>query len=304
MNNDEYKTLLLRNQISIRLDDLTAMIKSSSLSYEVRRFSNEVMETEPGFVFKYRQAQTLRRRTDEAYRQYERPQTRSDTEIMNFLSEGRAILKGEDIPNGGNRMSFFKNLFSSKDLKRQQGRDTIESTYNKVCQQIAECEAGMQRAIQNGTGHSKDSMVYRDSAREYSRCKNQLVLLHQQLEQLTAALKKLDDIDNVRLFNQTQETISEAQTRAMGNQKENERELAKAGLYMEKARQEAQYNGQFGQSLYEAADTNAIPQMDSEFDAAVAQNELRKIALEADPTAQQATLEDEFAKLTGQTDQQ
>ena len=303
---EEYKTLLLRNEVSIKLDDLTSLIKSSSLSYEVRQFSNEVMETEPGFVFKLRQAQDLKRRTDEVYKNY-KTQTHSDVEVMDYLEMGRRILKGEDIP--GDRRDIMsilgkvKDLLNSKDIKRQQAIDELKRTYQAVCEQIVQCEDGMKRAIQNGTGHSKDSMVYRDSAREYSRCKNKLTLLRQQQEQLNGKLQKLDDIENVRRFTEMQDSINKASQHAIGNDTENERILAKAGLYMEKAKQDAQYDSSFGRSLYEQAEANAVPQTDSEFDAAVAQNERRVSIMNATGIDQeQQQLDDEFAALTGNAD--
>ena len=181
--------------------------------------------------------------------------------------------------------------------------DELKRTYQAVCEQIVQCEDGMKRAIQNGTGHSKDSMAYRDSAREYSRCKNKLTLLRQQQEQLNGKLQKLDDIENVRKFTEMQDSINKASQHAIGNDTENERILAKAGLYMEKAKQDAQYDSSFGRSLYEQAEANAGPQTDSEFDAAVAQNERRVSIMNATGIDQeQQQLDDEFAALTGNAD--
>ena len=303
---EEYKTLLLRNEVSIKLDDLTSLIKSSSLSYEVRQFSNEVMETEPGFVFKLKQAQDLKRRTDEVYKSY-RAQTKDDVEVMDYLEVGRRILKGEDMPTGDRRdivsiLGKVKELFNSKDIKRQQAIDALKRTYQAVSEEIVQCEDGMKRAIQNGTGHSKDSMVYRDSAREYNRCKNKLTLLRQQQDQLNGKLQKLDDIENVRLFTEMQESINKASQSAIGSETEHERMLAKAGLYMEKAKQDAQYDSTYGRTLYEQAEANAIPQTDSEFDAAVAQNERRVSMMNAAGINQEEQTDDEFAALTGNAD--
>ena len=187
-SSEDYKTLLLRNEISITLDDLISLIKSSSLSYEIRQFSNEVMETEPGFVFKYKQAKALKQKTEEVYRHY-RSRVCSDIELMDYLDEAKSILKGKEITSEGSIMSLFnnlKNLIKGKEIRRQQAIEELKQTYESVCDQIVQCEDGMKRAIQNGTGHSKDSMIYRDSAREYSRCKNKLVLLRQQQDQLSA----------------------------------------------------------------------------------------------------------------------
>lgn len=301
-NSEDYKTLLLRNEISLRLDDLVTLIKSSSLSYEIRQFSNEVMETEPGFVFKRQQAKMLKKKTDDIYRRY-RSRVCNDIELMNYLEGARSILKGEEITSEGSIMSLLnnlKNLINSKEIKRQQAAEELKRAYENVCDQIVQCEDGMRRAVQNGTGHSKDSMVYRDSAREYSRCKNKLALLRQQQDQLSAKLQKLNDIENVRVFNQMEETIKKASQSAIGNDAENERILAKAGLYMEQARQDAQYDNMYGQNLYEQAEANAVPQADSEFDAAVAQNERRASIMDAAGVEMKSSqIEDEFASLTG-----
>ncbi len=291
----EYETLLARNQISLMLDDMAAMTPGSSLAYDLREFSGEIMQIEPGFVFNLDQAKALRKRTDEAYKDMKQRGV-NEVELMNYLSEARNILKGENIPNGGNRMGFFRKIFNSKEIKQQESRETLELQYKEVCAKVMNCEQVMQRAIEKGAGHAKDSMVYRDSAREYSNAKNQLTLLRKQQEHLDALLTKINQIDTVKTFNKTQEIINNAGYTAMGNEKDNDMALTKATLNMEKMKDSIEDISLFGQELYDSAEMTSLPHVDSEFDAQVAKQEVRRAAVGlSSANAPQAEPLDEFA---------
>ena len=306
INKDDYKILQLRNETSLCLDDLVALVVNSTLAYQLRVFSSEVMELTPGFTFNMKQATKLRDMTSKTLKQY-KANAIGDVELMNYQSDAHTILKGETLQIGGNQMSFLKNIFQGKKEKMKSAMDKLESDYQDVCSKISACEEKMEQCIRDSRGQRPDSAVYRNNERAYASAKNELALWRKQELQLRKALDEAGRIELVERFAEQEKAIADRIGVVFGDDKKREEKLAKAELQSERIAGITSKVEGFGESLFSEADEYANSAVtNSEFGAMVAADERRQSMLDgfgaavASAAEEPAAPKSEFAALVGE----
>ena len=284
-SHDNEKILRLRNETSLCLDDLVALVINSALALRLREFSDEIMEMTPGFAFSLKQAKALRDLTADTLKQYA-SHTIRDVDLMNYFSNARAVLKDEQISNGGNKMGLKDLLFHGKERRQQESMNEVERQYKEICEQILACEETMERCMDAADGHSPDSMVYRNSEREYSRAENELTMLRQQEVNLSKALEVAGRIELVRRFRDREKRIAQSIQSLLGNSADQERALAEieqaTGQIEGKLSETANYGDEVFRKAEEAASSSRT---DSNFGAKMAARERRKSMAETDGSA-------------------
>jgi len=281
INKDDYRILQLRNETSLCLDDLVALVVNSTLAYQLRAFSGEVMELTPGFTFNMKQATKLRDLTSKTLKQY-RANAIGDVELMNYQSDAHTILKGETLQIGGNQMSFLKGIFQGKEDKKKAALDKLERDYQEVCSKISACEEKMELCVRDSSGQRPDSAAYRNNERTYFSAKNELSLLKKQEVQLRKALDEAGRIELVKRFAEQEKQIAQKIGVVFGNDKEREEMLARAELSSERIADTTSKVEGFGSTLFSEADAYAnSASTNSEFGAMVAASERRQSMMDS-----------------------
>lgn len=310
INKDNYKILCLRNKASLCLDDLVALIVNSTIAFDLRLFSGEVMELTPGFTFTLQQAKALKKLTEDTLRQYETHRI-NDDDLLKYLSEARTIVKGENLKSGGIDMNFVSKLIHRKEIEKQASLDKMEHDYKDICSKILACEENMSRLVEASKGQSPDSSVYRSNERAYNNAKNQLVLLKKQEAVLSKALDEAGRIQLIKDFNKQQKEIARMTGIVLGDEKGLSSILAEAELRNEQISETVERIDGFGSSLLkDIEDSLSAPKTDSEFGAKVASSERRHTMLELNGAADEessavpAESKSEFASLVSSADDQ
>jgi len=275
--NDNEAILRLRNEASLCLDDLVALVVNGSLSFDLRLFSTEIMELRPGFAFSLKQARALRDITQKTLKQYQ-AHAIDDNELMNYVTNARAILKGNEQMNGGNQMSVFKKILHGKEIKKQENLVRIEREYRDVCEQILACEAEKARCIENTRGCAPDSMTYRDNERAYNNANNKLKLLRKQEVSLSDTLDQTTRIRLMEEFNEKQKAIARMTAVAFGNQKDLDHMVAEVETNSAKIEQRLDGMRGFGNEVFDAPERK-VTRDDSEFAASLAADERRSATM-------------------------
>ena len=190
MANNEDKILHLRNEISLYVDDLAAQVVNSSLAFNIRRFSDEIMELKPGFTFDLKQAKALREQTLKTVKQYV-AKAIDDNALIEYLSDAQSILKGEIGHGGGTSMGILDKWLHNDDYKVKQLTEVIkkqERDFKKVCEEIQAYDAEMKRCIEASRTCAPDSWEYRNNERKYNGAKEGKVLKKREAENINKAL--------------------------------------------------------------------------------------------------------------------
>lgn len=275
MNNQEnYHTLLLRNQTSLCLDDLVALVINSVLAEQLRTFSRELMEMTPGFTFTLKQAKALKSEADKTLKGYSRGEI-TDDDLMTFLSNGKDILRGETLKNGGNGMgNLFDRLIHGKEIKKKEAQEQLEKKYSDICNQILECQDTMARCVAESCNLDPSSPVRRNNERNYFYAKNRLNLLTKQEVSLRKGLEEIGQRKLIEEFTKAMEESAEQLNTALGNSAEHEKLVAKGEIALDNLTTIVDGCTISSSSLFE--DTQADePIADSEFDALVVARESR-----------------------------
>lgn len=276
MNNQEnYHTLLLRNQTSLCLDDLVALVVSSIVAEELRTFNRAVMEMTPGFTFTLKQAKALKSEADKTLKGYSRGEI-TDVDLLTFLSNGKDILRGETLKNGGSSMgSIFDRLIHGKEIKQKEARERLEQRYDDVCKQILECQATMDRCVDECANLDPSSFAYRNNERTYMQQKNSLTLLKKQATELRKTLDEVSTIDVIEKHSKAmQKTEADTQV-ALGTVAERTKKMERIEA-QQQIYEERENHVDFSTSSLLRDDEADEPIVDSEFRTLVTANEVRK----------------------------
>ena len=276
---DDYKVLELRNETSLYLDDLVALVINSVLANQLREFSGEVMALTPGFTFNYRQAKNLKELTIRKYKQY-KAGTITDVDLMNYQTEANAILRGDEVEIGGSQVGIFDKLLHGKEIKKKEALNRLEQDFRNVMQEIEDCQEKMKRCIAASKGHSPDSAIYRNNERTWRAANNELTLLNQQASML---LKTLGEADRVRIIEKHKDQLkrmNENTVTALGNEQDLIRLQTEAEMESERSKATSTRYENFGASIFEMAVEDQEIRADSEFGAQVAAEERRQTILD------------------------
>ena len=280
MEDKDYKRIVrYRNEASITLDDLVALIRNSTLANDLRLFSDEVMELKPGFAFTLKQAQDLKNLTSQTLKQY-KSHVIGDDELMSYHSKAQMILQGKEQMNGGRQMGILNKIIHGKEIKRQTKVDDLQQRFSTVRNQIMTCEQEMNRCVKESRGLAPDSMKYRDNERNYVANKNKLILLRKQEEMLQRTLDEVVRRDTIKEFSGTQEAISKAANVVLGDIKETEMFVAGIEVGSEKIRNTLDQSEGLGTNLFEEEEA-AAARTDSGFGALVAAEERKQTSMES-----------------------
>jgi len=297
---DDYKILKLRNETSLYLDDLVALVTNSVLANQLREFSSEVMALTPGFTFNFRQAKSLKDLTAKKYKQY-KDKAITDVDLMNYQKDANAILRGDEVEIGGRQVGIWDKLMHGKEIKKQEALSSMEQDYLKVLQDIEECQEKMKRCVAASKGHSPDSAIYRRNERTWRAANNELTLLN---DQATTLFKTLGEADRVRLiakYNERLKRINANTVTALGNEKDLIKLQAETELEIERSKATSTRYENFGASIFEMAVEDQEVRADSEFGAQVAAEERRQNlldfagAVEEETEVQETAADDAFA---------
>ena len=297
---DDYKILKLRNETSLYLDDLVALVTNSVLANQLREFSSEVMALTPGFTFNFRQAKSLKDLTAKKYKQY-KDKAITDVDLMNYQNDANAILRGDEVEIGGSQVGIWDKLVHGKEIKKKEALGKLEHDYRTVLRNIEECQEKMKRCVAASKGHSPDSAIYRSNERTWRAANNELTLLNQQA---TMLFKTLGEADRVRIIEEHKEQLKRMNTNtvtALGNEKDLIKLQAEAELESERSKATATRYENFGASIFEMAEDEQEVRTDSEFGAQVAAAEHRETLLDfagavaEEPAAQETAADDPFA---------
>ncbi len=299
MEDREYnKIIKSRNEASIMLDDLVALIRNSTLANDLRLFSDEVMELKPGFAFTMRQADALKNLTAQTLKQY-KSHAISDDELMNYQSKAQLILQGKNQMNGGRQMGIkdkIGEIVHGKEIKKQKKVDELQQRFDNVRNQIVFCEQEMKRCVKESKGLAPDSMKYRDNERTFVANKNKLVLLRKQEEMLQRTLDEVVRRDTIKEFSGAQEEISKAADVVLGNVKETEMFVANIEVGGEKLKYALDQSEGLGTNLFEEEEITSA-KTDSGFGTLVAAEERKQTSMEsAGMTQEEIDKIDEEAK--------
>lgn len=282
LNKNDYAVLLLRNEASLCLDDLTALVTNSTLAFQLRAFSSEIMEMTPGFTFGLKEAKALKKLTADTLRQYQRKEI-TDVDLMNYVPSANSIIKGETHKNGGDQMSIkdmMHNFINRKDIKKQEAMNKLEQGYREVCEQILELEAEMKRCVAAAKGNAPSSAAYRESERAYNRAESKLKLLKNQEAQLGKVLEEAGRRKLIEQYADEMKAIASNTNLVLGDDAKLSRSVAEAEFNVEKTEATLARNEGIGESLF-AALTEDSPKTNSAFGAAVAADERRDAIFES-----------------------
>lgn len=272
------KITLLRNEASIFIDDLVALVVNSAVAYQLREFSSEVMEQTPGFTFNLSQAKNLRDLARKTYKQYKAGDI-TDVDLMSFPPEARTILKGdsETLQNGGKQMGIFNKLLHGKEIKKQEAVAKTENEYQAVCKDIMTCQEKMDRCIKESRGQAPDSAVYRNNERVYSTEKKRMTLLRQKEATLRKILQDADRIKLIEEFGEWQASLATDTAMIFGNEKDLDKLMIKAQMQSDRNSELASRYENFGEDLFTSAEETAeASRASDEFSSQVAAEERRQ----------------------------
>ena len=277
MNDENYKIMLLRNETSLFLDDLVALVVNSTMAFNLRNFSSEVMELTPGFAFNLKQAKKLREATQKTLKQYQ-AKTITDGDLMNFLADARTILKNDDMLRGESIVGFIKpitKLFQGKKQREQESMDSLERKYENVCQEMLSCEEEMARCVEASNGHPRDSMEYRTNARTYNRKKDELTLLRRQEQILSQSLDVATRKKLIDQFKDREKDILRDTNIVLGGETDFETAVDELATIDDQIRSRTSRFKSAGSELFSEAESYTDHAFD-EFDAEVAARERRE----------------------------
>lgn len=312
---DNERILGYRNQTSILLDDLVALVRDDALAGDLRVFSNDVMELKPGFAFGMKQARELKELTERTLKQYASHTIRDD-DLIRYSSEARMVLQGEDLTKGEKHMGLLnktkqtvEKMLHGKEIKKQQNIDQMEQMYKETCEQIMTCEQEMTRCVQESRGLSPDSMQYRNNERSYMSAKNKMVLLRKSEAQIRKLLDETDRRKMIEEYNNLLKGAGKIANVVLGDEKSFGEVIASVEVYGEKLSSSVENMSMMGTDLFET-DENENDQKDNPFKAEVAAEERRYATMasagvtEEDLKKTMDTPETEFANLVGSEENQ
>lgn len=276
---DDYRILQLRNEASLYLDDLVALVTNSTVADQLRSFSLEVMALTPGFTFGQKQARELRTLTEKQYRLYKAGQL-TDVDLMNYQKEANAILKGDSIQNGGKQVGFFDKLLHGKEIRREEALKVMERDLQEALSKIQACEEKMKHCIAESKGHSPDSAVYRNNERTWRAENERLKLLNMQTAQLFKTLGEADRVRMIREHGEQIKRMNESLKDALGGEKELARLQAEVEMQSDKLESSSTRFENFGESIFTSAQESQQVSTSSEFGAQVAAEERRQNVLD------------------------
>lgn len=277
--NENDRILRLRNETSLYLDDLVALVVNSSLSFDLRLFSGEIMEMRPGFAFSLKQAKTLRDMTQKILEQY-RAQAIQDSDLMNYLSNAKMILKnGEQKNEGGKQMSIFNKLLHGKEIKQQETLEKLEQSYKDICEKILSCENDMARCIENARGCAPESLTYRNNERIYNNASNKLKLLTKQEKQMREILERAEQVSLVKDFKEQQEELKQVMGIVLGSGESMSRVIAEINNNDDKIKEKL--SGFEELDVMMAEEPEETVRHESEFGVQVASSERRRELMNA-----------------------
>lgn len=274
-NKDNYRILLLRNEVSLCLDDLVSLVVNSTLASQLRTFSSEVMELTPGFTFNMKKAVNLRDLTRKTLKQYA-AHSITDVDLMNYFSEAHNIIKGETLQSGGSHMGIFDKLLHGKEIKQKENLDKLEREYQDVCNQIAACRERMATCVAQCKGQDPTSRIYRDSERAWSSAKNELTLLEKQEAQLRQGLDTAREMFMIKDYAEKQKEFGKTIGSVLGDSKKSSLYVADAELQTSKIDGQLDSFSGLGDTLFQSmSESTRAPITNSEFGAQVAAEEHR-----------------------------
>ncbi len=302
------KILALRNQASIFLDDLTALVRDDTLAENLRAFSGSVMELKPGFAFGLKQAGELKSMAERTLKQYA-SRAIGDDELIRFVSEAKMAIRGESLANGGKKMGFLDKakqaaagVLGGKDARRRQEIDRMEQLYRETCNEILACEQEMSRCVQESRGVSPDSITYRNNERSYMNAKNKVILLRKQEAQIR---KVLDEADRRKMIEDYEKKISETGKITgivLGDEQSFGYKVARAQVNEEKVDAAVESSGHVGEELFTGGPST---HKDPDFEAQVAAEEYRHMTMERAGVQNAAAAKDDgFARQVASADRQ
>ena len=309
------KILGYRNQTSMLLDDLVALVRDDTLAGELRVFSSDVMELKPGFAFGLKQAKELKDLTERTLRQYAARAIRDD-DLIRYSSEARMVLQGEDLTNGGRHMGLLDKakqtadkMLHGKEIKKQQNIDQMEKMYRETCEKIMACEQEMTRCVQESRGLSPDSMKYRNNERSYMNAKNNMILLRKSEAQIRKLLDETDRRKMIEDYNKLLKGAGKIAGDVLGDEKSFSEVIASVEVYGEKLSSSVENMAMMGTDLFEMNEEDNA-RADNPFKAEVAAEERRYATMASagvseDDLKQAAEPQNsEFASLVGSEDNQ
>lgn len=272
-NQENYHTLLLRNQTSLILDDLVALVINSALAEQLRTFSVELMDMTPGFTFTLKQAQRLKNEADKTLKGYSRGSI-TDDDLMIFLSNSKGILRGETLEIGGNNVSLFDKLLHGKEIKKKEAQEQLEKKYNDICKQILECQDTMTRLVKEGENLDPSSPAFRNNERTYDMQERRLALLSKQEVNLRKGLEEIGQLQLIVEFTRNMKESKKQLDIALGNSAARDEVVAKGEMaQVNFENQNNEYNTSHS-SLFENTQADE-PRADSSYSAQVAASRTR-----------------------------
>lgn len=273
-NQENYHTLLLRNQTSLILDDLVALVINSALAEQLRTFSGELMDMTPGFTFTLKQAQRLKNEADKTLKGYSRGSI-TDDDLMIFLSNGKGILRGETLEIGGNNVSLFDKLLHGKEIKKKEALTETQKQYDDVCKQIDDCKATMDRCVAESRHLDPSSPVRRNHARTYDMQKRRLALLGKQEELLRKTLDEAGMLVAIEEHNKFMQETEKRVNVVLGSDAERTKKVEEVTARQDLLNERTSRMDLASSSLFETP-VSEEPITDTEFDALVAASEVRE----------------------------
>ena len=275
--NDNEKILAFRNQASILLDDLIALVRDDTLAGNLRAFNGEVMEKKPGSIgFDLKQARALKELTEQTLRQYASHTIRDD-DLIRYSSEARMILQVNILRKEEKKMSFIKKLFPDKIEKEKENLTQLKAQHQEVLQDILACEKEKERCIRESRGASPDSMTYRNNERAYMAAKNKIILLQKTESSLSKMIDEKEKAIMIRTEAERSKKIDKVVSTPI-NGKGLEQGIATLEVNKEKMDAMVEQAGLMTADIF-AEDPSLNTRTDSEFGAAMAADERRRATM-------------------------
>lgn len=273
MPNNKEKILLIRNETSLYLDDLTALVVNSALAGTLRDLSRDVEEMTPDFIVDVKQIKQLKKLTKDRLEQYGAGSI-GDGELSNFVTDARKIMKGEKLSvSGGKIMSFIKEMFKGKEQKSREAQVKLEQRYEEICGKMLECQRKMANCLEECKGVSPDSMVYRKNERIYNDAKNQFAVYQKARKQLEGALDVASRARILKDYDEAQKEINSIIGVAIGNDDDLAKLIAQIEVREERNNDKIGMNMNLGDEIFNTAGLDA--DTNSAFGAALAAQDRR-----------------------------
>ena len=274
------EALVLRNQASLLIDDLVCLVDSSTIAFDLRAFSEEVMELKPGFGFDFSQAKQLKKLAEQTLNDYKR-QKISDEQLMNFCGEARMIIRGQSPRNGGKKiMGFFDKILHGKEIEKQESKSKLERRYREVGDQIVANEKIMRQAVADSANLAPNSREYRDNEFAYDKAKQKLTALQKEEKILRKALSDIDNVELVKEYADAVKAIDKNLSAVIGKDDDLDRTITSAEMADENlTKKHSQLSG-IGSFILSSDEEEEAPRTNSAFGAEVAAESRRKAMLE------------------------